>query len=112
MMRRWLFRLLALVGPVLILVAVVEGGLRLAGVGHPSAFWVPARIGGRVLAVDNPYFTWPIFGPRRARLATPFALPRSKAEGVTRVFQERHYYLPLGIGRISDNPNLVENPGY
>ncbi|MUH38254.1 RagB/SusD family nutrient uptake outer membrane protein [Zobellia amurskyensis] len=29
-----------------------------------------------------------------------------------RVFQERHYYLPLTVGRINDNPNLVENPGY
>ncbi|RLE26969.1 MAG: hypothetical protein DRJ65_04260 [Acidobacteria bacterium] len=86
MTRRWFFRLFALVAPVLILVAVVEGGLRLAGVGHPSAFWVPSRVGGRVLAVDNPYFTWPIFGPRRARPATPFALENPKPEGVTRVF--------------------------
>lgn len=29
-----------------------------------------------------------------------------------RTFQERHYYLPLGVGRLADNPNLVENPGY
>ena len=36
----------------------------------------------------------------------------ANAEGVARVFQERHYYLPLSISRISDNPNLVENPGY
>jgi len=86
MTRRWFFRLLALVAPILILVAVVEGGLRLAGVGHPSAFWVPAQVGGRVLAVDNPYFTWPIFGPRRARPTTPFALDHPKPEGVTRVF--------------------------
>lgn len=28
------------------------------------------------------------------------------------IFEERFYYLPLGINRISDNPNLVENPGY
>lgn len=34
------------------------------------------------------------------------------AEGAARVFQPRHYYLPLGIGRIADNPSLVENPGY
>ncbi len=34
------------------------------------------------------------------------------AEGVARVFQPRHYYLPLGIDRIADNPSLVENPGY
>lgn len=30
----------------------------------------------------------------------------------SRVVQERHYYLPLGVNRIADNPNLVENPGY
>ncbi|WP_299580364.1 RagB/SusD family nutrient uptake outer membrane protein [uncultured Sunxiuqinia sp.] len=28
------------------------------------------------------------------------------------IFEERFYYFPLGLGRISDNPNLVENPGY
>lgn len=33
-------------------------------------------------------------------------------EHVARTFQDRHYYLPLGLGLISDNPNLVENPGY
>ena len=30
----------------------------------------------------------------------------------TRVFQQRHYYFPLGVNRIADNPNLIENPGY
>ena len=34
------------------------------------------------------------------------------AEGRERVFRERQYYLPLGTSRISDNPALVENPGY
>ena len=34
------------------------------------------------------------------------------AEGVARIFLPRHYYLPLGINRIADNPKLVENPGY
>jgi hypothetical protein len=34
------------------------------------------------------------------------------AEGRTRVFRERQYYLPLGSSRIADNPALVENPGY
>jgi len=32
--------------------------------------------------------------------------------GAVRTFTERNYYFPLGIGRIADNPNLVENPGY
>ena len=33
-------------------------------------------------------------------------------EGVARTFQERDYYLPLGVDRVSENPNFVENPGY
>lgn len=34
------------------------------------------------------------------------------AENVERVFQERNYYLPIGLSRLADNSNLVENPGY
>ena len=35
------------------------------------------------------------------------------AEGnIIRPFQERNYYLPIGLNRLSDNPNLVENPDY
>ncbi len=29
-----------------------------------------------------------------------------------RTFAERNYYLPIGLGRIAQNPNLKENPGY
>jgi len=32
--------------------------------------------------------------------------------GQKRVFAERNYYFPIGLERIADNPNLVENPGY
>ena len=32
--------------------------------------------------------------------------------GQIRTFAERNYYFPIGLGRIADNPNLVENPGY
>ncbi len=30
----------------------------------------------------------------------------------SRTFQDRHYYLPFGVSRVADNPNLLENPGY
>lgn len=32
--------------------------------------------------------------------------------GKIRTFAERNYYFPIGLGRLADNPNLVENPGY
>ncbi len=36
-----------------------------------------------------------------------------KADVVTRSFEERHYYLPITVSRISNNPKLApENPGY
>lgn len=44
--------------------------------------------------------------------AKRYIITLKAAEGAARVFQPRHYYLPLGIGRIADNPSLVENPGY
>jgi len=41
-----------------------------------------------------------------------YDLTLKNSEAGIRTFQERHYYLPLGVSRIADNPNLVENPGY
>ena len=41
-----------------------------------------------------------------------YIITLKNAEGATRVFLPKHYYLPLGINRIADNPSLVENPGY
>ncbi len=32
--------------------------------------------------------------------------------GQIRTFAERNYYFPLGLSRLADNPELVENPGY
>lgn len=34
------------------------------------------------------------------------------AEGIARTFQERNYYLPLGVDRVSENPEFVKNPDY
>ena len=33
-------------------------------------------------------------------------------KGRVRLHPERNYYYALGLGRIADNPKLVENPGY
>ena len=36
----------------------------------------------------------------------------NQVDGYTRLFQEKHYYHPITPDRISNNPKLVENPGY
>jgi starch-binding outer membrane protein, SusD/RagB family len=35
-----------------------------------------------------------------------------KGEANPRVFRDAYYYIPIGIGRTTNNPNLLENPGY
>ena len=39
-------------------------------------------------------------------------LVNASPETVARTFQERNYYLPLGVNRVAENPNLIENPDY
>ena len=41
-----------------------------------------------------------------------YKITLTNAEGVARIFQDRNYYLPLGVNRVAENPNFVENPGY
>lgn len=41
-----------------------------------------------------------------------YKISLTNGDGVARIFQERNYYFPLGVGRLADNPNFVENPGY
>ncbi|MFC5624951.1 RagB/SusD family nutrient uptake outer membrane protein [Algoriphagus winogradskyi] len=41
-----------------------------------------------------------------------YVITLKNAEGVSRVFGPERYYLPISLGRIADNPNLKQNPGY
>jgi len=34
------------------------------------------------------------------------------AEGVPRIFQSHYYYMPITVERMSENNNMVQNPGY
>src|ERR1700677_3281528 len=84
--RRWLFRLAAIVlGPLLFLL-VLEAGLRLAGVGHPTSFFLPMRINGQGCLVENDRFGWRFFGPEMARAPFPFVIPKVKPPDTIRVF--------------------------
>lgn len=49
----------------------------------------------------------------RYNLATDtYTITLKNAEGEVRQFGEERYYLPFGLNRLADNPNLIPNPGY
>lgn len=83
--RLWTFRLVAVVGLPLLLLALLEGGLRLSGVGFPAGFTIPCDVQGRPGACDNPDFGRRFFPPGLARSATPFAVPLEKGPRTFRV---------------------------
>jgi len=82
--RRW-FRFALLIGP-LLLVMILELGLRLAGYGYLTNFFLPARQGGRAMLTDNPQFGWRFFPPEVARAPRPLFLAAHKPPGTVRIF--------------------------
>jgi len=83
--RLWAFRLVTAVALPLLLLGLLEGGLRLAGVGFPAGFTVPCEVRGRPGACDNPDFGHRFFPPGLAGSATPFAVPLERGPRTFRV---------------------------
>jgi tetratricopeptide (TPR) repeat protein len=84
--KRALFTLAAAVGVPLLLLLLLEGGLRLVGFGFDPDFFVSRTIdGGRVLT-SNPRFGWRFFPPEVAREPNPFSIPERKPPGTARIF--------------------------
>ena len=83
--RRWFLRLFAMLLPVLAL-GLVELTLRLAGYGHPTAFFLPANDQGRAMLRDNPWFGWRFFPPAVARTPRPLYLAAQKPPDTVRIF--------------------------
>ena len=82
--RRW-FRLAAVAGPFLLL-GLLELGLRLAGWGYPTSFFVRAWCDGRAVLVENPKFGWRFFPPAVARSPQPLSIAAEKPPGTLRIF--------------------------
>jgi tetratricopeptide (TPR) repeat protein len=74
-----------IVGPLLLLV-VLELGLRLAGCGYPTAFFLNYRQGDRPMLTDNPKFGWRFFPSEVARAPWPLFLAARKPPGTVRIF--------------------------
>jgi tetratricopeptide (TPR) repeat protein len=84
-MPNWLALLLmATVIPVLILV-VIEAGLRAAGIGFDTSVTVPCTVKGQKASCDNIFFPSTFFPPKMIRLPRPYAIETAKAANTYRI---------------------------
>lgn len=84
-LRSWARRAaLVLLGPLLFL-SLAEGVLRLARVGSPAPFFLPALLKDQPVWTDNAFYTRRYFEPGLERAPWPFTLPRAKAPDVIRI---------------------------
>ncbi|PYJ83244.1 MAG: hypothetical protein DME22_16330 [Verrucomicrobia bacterium] len=84
--RKWAFRLgSSLLVPLLVL-AVLEAVLRLAGFGYPTNFFLKTRINGRAVYVENDKFGLRFFPPALARSPSPLVMPAGKTNHTYRLF--------------------------
>jgi tetratricopeptide (TPR) repeat protein len=75
----------ALLGPV-VLLALVEGALRLAGVGYSTELTVPCTLQGRPAACYNLFFPAPFFPPGMIKTPQAYAIPADKPKRTYRIF--------------------------
>jgi tetratricopeptide (TPR) repeat protein len=83
--RAWLFRSVALLLPV-VLLGLVEMGLRLAGYGYATSFFRTTRVEGQEFLVNNDTFSLRFFPPELARWPGTLMIPTSKPPDATRIF--------------------------
>ncbi|HLV85823.1 MAG TPA: tetratricopeptide repeat protein [Candidatus Sulfotelmatobacter sp.] len=84
--KKWALRgALAVLTPCLLL-ALLEGGLRLFGFGYRSSYFLKKRVDGRTFFIENPKFELRFFPPALLRLPSSLTVPSSKAPGTYRIF--------------------------
>lgn len=85
LIRLWLGRLaLALFVPLMLLI-LMEGALRVTGIGYPTTFLVPARHQPMDAWATNPFFGYRFFAPLVARNPAPLIIADEKDEEMIRL---------------------------
>jgi tetratricopeptide (TPR) repeat protein len=84
--RLWLFRFLVVIGLPCLLLAGLEGSLRLADYGYPTTYFIPKQIDGQAVLVENSQFGWRFFPPAIARTPPPTVMSAEKPTGQFRIF--------------------------
>jgi tetratricopeptide (TPR) repeat protein len=82
----WRWRLLSAVAVPVVVLAVVELSLRLAGFGYPTTFLLPSVNHGLKTFVQNNQFGWRFFGKRMARTPAAFSILQDKPPDTVRIF--------------------------
>ena len=80
------FRLVSVLVLPLLLLGLLEGGLRLAGIGYPPGFTVPCQVKGQPASCENPDFGRRFFPPGLARSPSPLVIPATKQGRTFRIF--------------------------
>src|ERR1700739_4688736 len=75
----------AILVPILLL-GIAEAGLRLFGVGFPTALTVPCTVQGQPAACYNLFFPAPFFPPGMIKTPQAYAIPAGKPAGTYRIF--------------------------
>ena len=84
--RFWMPRIAsALIAPILLL-GIIEGALRLFGVGFPTSVTVPCTLQGRRASCYNLFFPAPFFPPGMIKSPQTYAIPAVKPQGTFRIF--------------------------
>lgn len=84
--RLWLLRLLTVVLIPAFFLGLLEGGLRLAGVGYPTGFFASRTIEGEEVLLTNHRFTFRFFPQALARTMIPHRIEADKPEDTYRIF--------------------------
>jgi tetratricopeptide (TPR) repeat protein len=84
--RLWIFRFSALVLAPLLLLGALELGLRMAGFGYDTSFFIPAQVQGEKVLIENRAFAFRFFPPAVARSASPIVMRAAKPPGSYRIF--------------------------
>src|ERR1700744_2609120 len=84
--RKWLFRIAAVVLIPILMVAVLEAGLRIAGYGYSTRLFEKAQINGKDYLLNNEDFSRRFFPPALSRWPSPLMIEPVKPQNTYRIF--------------------------
>ncbi len=84
--RYWAPRVTGALFVTVLLLGVIEGALRLFGVGFPTDLTVPCTVQNRPASCYNLFFPAPFFPPGMIKTPQAYAIPAEKPQGTFRIF--------------------------